>query len=71
MDTNCWDDSLFISDFILILRYLLLGQRLRDIALTEEIKISNDGAGIAPTLLGLANSLSRFVLQCFIMLHIK
>ncbi|XP_015884769.1 uncharacterized protein LOC107420350 isoform X2 [Ziziphus jujuba] len=33
-------------------------KRLRDIALTEEIKISNDGAGIAPTLLGLANSLS-------------
>lgn len=39
----------------------MLGQRLRDISLKEEMKISNDAVGTTPTLLGLANSLSRFV----------
>ncbi|KAF3446227.1 hypothetical protein FNV43_RR11406 [Rhamnella rubrinervis] len=33
-------------------------KRLRDIALKEQAKIRNDGMGITPTLLGLANSLS-------------
>lgn len=53
----------FISTFyhIFAVTFLLGVQRLRDIALKEQAKISNDGTGITPTLLGLANSLSRFV----------
>lgn len=39
----------------------MIGQRLRDIALKKEMKIREDGISTTPTLLGLANSLSRFV----------
>lgn len=47
----------FFSSFF----YLFLSQRLRDIALKEQTKMSNAGTGFTPTLLGLTNSLSRFV----------
>ncbi|GFY86901.1 Spc97 / Spc98 family of spindle pole body (SBP) component [Actinidia rufa] len=36
-------------------------KRLRDMALKEEVNIRNSNSGTAPTLLGLASSLSRFV----------
>lgn len=36
-------------------------QRLRDVALKEEMKMSNSNGQTAPTLLGLANSLSRYL----------
>ena len=41
--------------------FLFLEQRLRDMALKEEVNIRNSNSGTAPTLLGLASSLSRFV----------
>lgn len=42
------------------LRIIVFGQRLRDIALKEEIKLNDAGSGTTPTLMGLAGSLSRF-----------
>lgn len=46
-------------------------QRLRDVALKEEENISNFRRGTAPTLLGLASSLSRFVLLTFFVPQIE
>lgn len=41
--------------------WLALEQKLRDVALNEEVKINNSNVSVTPTLLGLTSSLSRCV----------
>ncbi|KAL4590979.1 hypothetical protein LXL04_003927 [Taraxacum kok-saghyz] len=47
--------------FIIVKIDFILEQKLRDIALMEEVKMNNSKTGTAPTILGLGNSLTRYV----------